>query len=142
LTSSLHGSLPQLAPLSKQVKALFVHWLLYYSLAHYRAEVVDFFKISHATLTIWLRNRRENGDVRSIKRGRYKTIKLEYSLVLEYIKHSAGIDYEEWQCMNMVITRCKLTRKVQVHLLQFFVAGVTARTAAELIGVSRPTSTL
>lgn len=44
--------------------------------------------------------------------------------------------------MLMFITRCKLKRKIQVQLLQFFVAGVTARTAAELVGVSRPTATL
>jgi transposase len=44
--------------------------------------------------------------------------------------------------MIMVIKRCKLSRKIQVQLLQFFVAGVTARTAAELVGVSRPITTL
>ena len=44
--------------------------------------------------------------------------------------------------MFMVIKRCKLFRKTQGHLLQFFVSGVTARTAAELVGVSRPSATL
>ena len=42
----------------------------------------------------------------------------------------------------MVIKRCKLSRKLQGQLPQFFVAGVTARTAAELVGVSRPTAIL
>ena len=42
----------------------------------------------------------------------------------------------------MVTKRCKLSRKLQGQLLQFFVAGVTARTAAELVGVSRTTATL
>jgi transposase len=44
--------------------------------------------------------------------------------------------------MIMAIKRCKLCRKIQGQLIQFFVAGVTARTAAELVGVSRPTATL
>jgi transposase len=51
-----------------------------------RVEVLDFFKISSATLTIWLRKRRETGDVTPAKRGRYKTRKLEDSTLLSYIK--------------------------------------------------------
>jgi len=51
-----------------------------------RAEVLDFFKISPATLTIWLRKRRQNGDIFPVKRGRYKTRKLDDSALLAYIK--------------------------------------------------------
>jgi transposase len=53
-----------------------------------RSEVVGFFKISPATLNNWLRTRRKNGDVSPVKRGRYKTRKLEDSAVLEYVKHN------------------------------------------------------
>ena len=42
----------------------------------------------------------------------------------------------------MHITRCKLPKKVQKQLLQFFVAEVTARTAADLLGINRRTATL
>lgn len=35
----------------------------------------------------------------------------------------------------MKITRCKLTKKTQKKLLEFFVAEVTARTAADLLGI-------
>ena len=38
--------------------------------------------------------------------------------------------------MQMPIKRCKLSKKVQNQLLQFFVAEVTARTAANLAGIS------
>jgi len=42
----------------------------------------------------------------------------------------------------MKITRCKLSIKIQKELLQFFVAEVTARTAAELTGINRQTAIL
>ena len=35
----------------------------------------------------------------------------------------------------MKITRCKLSKKVQLKLLEFFVAQVTARTASDLLGI-------
>ena len=35
----------------------------------------------------------------------------------------------------MKITRCKLNRKIQIRLLEFFSAEVTARTAADLLGI-------
>ena len=35
----------------------------------------------------------------------------------------------------MKITRCKLNRKIQIRLLEFFIAEVTARTAADLLGI-------
>nr|WP_174506052.1 IS1595 family transposase [Acinetobacter sp. Marseille-Q1620] len=35
----------------------------------------------------------------------------------------------------MKITRCKLNRKIQIKLLEFFIAEVTARTAADLLGI-------
>lgn len=35
----------------------------------------------------------------------------------------------------MKITRCKLNRKTQIRLLEFFIAEVTARTAADLLGI-------
>ena len=38
--------------------------------------------------------------------------------------------------MDVQITRCKLSKKTQNELLQFFVAEVTARTAADLVGIS------
>ena len=38
--------------------------------------------------------------------------------------------------MDVHITRCKLSKKIQNELLQFFVAEVTARTAADLVGIS------
>ena len=44
--------------------------------------------------------------------------------------------------MRMNITRCKLSRKTQSALLQFFVAEVTARTAADLVGINRQTAIL
>lgn len=44
--------------------------------------------------------------------------------------------------MTMCIRRCKLSKKQQQVLLQFFVAEVTARTAADLAGVNRRTATL
>lgn len=37
--------------------------------------------------------------------------------------------------MNMKITRCKLSKKKLGQLLVYFVAEVTARTAADLIGI-------
>ncbi len=44
--------------------------------------------------------------------------------------------------MYMKLNRCKLSRNNQSDLLQFFVAEVTARTAADLSGLPRPTVTL
>ncbi len=44
--------------------------------------------------------------------------------------------------MQMKIIRCKLSRKQQLSLLQFFVAEVTARTAADLLAINRNTATL
>lgn len=44
--------------------------------------------------------------------------------------------------MQMKITHCKLSKKIQIELLQFFIAEVTARTASDLIGISRHTATL
>jgi transposase len=44
--------------------------------------------------------------------------------------------------MKMTITRCKLTRKQQEKLLEFFVAQTTARMAADLMGVNRQTAIL
>jgi len=44
--------------------------------------------------------------------------------------------------MEMKLTRCKLSKKKQDDLLRFFIAEVTARTAADLTGISRPTVTL
>lgn len=35
----------------------------------------------------------------------------------------------------MKITRCKLNRKIQIRLLEFFIAEVTTRTAADLLGI-------
>ncbi|GHV78166.1 hypothetical protein AGMMS49942_29870 [Spirochaetia bacterium] len=37
----------------------------------------------------------------------------------------------------MYIKHCKLSKKEQLKLMEFFVAGTTARTAAELIGIHR-----
>lgn len=44
--------------------------------------------------------------------------------------------------MLMGIKRCKLSRKTQVELLRFFAAEVTARTAADLLGMNRGTAIL
>ena len=44
--------------------------------------------------------------------------------------------------MKMSITRCKLSKKVQKQLLQFFVAEVTARTASDLLDINRRTAIL
>jgi transposase len=44
--------------------------------------------------------------------------------------------------MKMKLSRCKLTRKQQVELLKFFIGEVTARKAAELVGINRNTCTL
>ena len=44
--------------------------------------------------------------------------------------------------MLMRITRCKLSKKQQESLLQFFAAEVTARTAADLLGINRRTAIL
>jgi len=35
----------------------------------------------------------------------------------------------------MKITRCKLSKKTQRKLLEFFIAEVTARTSADLLGI-------
>jgi len=44
--------------------------------------------------------------------------------------------------MKMGIKRCKISKKKQCELLQFFIAEVTARTAAELVDINRHTATL
>ena len=44
--------------------------------------------------------------------------------------------------MRMGIRRCKLSKKKQESLLQFFAAEVTARTAADLLGINRRTAIL
>jgi len=44
--------------------------------------------------------------------------------------------------MRVPISRCKLSKKVQKQLLQFFVAEVTARRASDLLGINRRTGTL
>jgi transposase len=70
-----------------------------------RAEVVNFFKISPATLTIWLRKRRETGDIAPVKRGRYKTRKLDDSALLSYIKeHNDSTLAEIAEQMNVSAT--------------------------------------
>jgi transposase len=40
----------------------------------------------------------------------------------------------------MYIKHCKLTAKKQLELIKYFVAGSTARTAAELTGIHRNTA--
>jgi len=40
------------------------------------------------------------------------------------------------------ITRCKLTKKQQLRMVEFFVLGVTARTAADLMGIQPNTAAL
>ena len=42
----------------------------------------------------------------------------------------------------MKLTRCKLNKKLQLKLLEFFVAEVTARTSADLLGVQYNTAIL
>lgn len=42
----------------------------------------------------------------------------------------------------MKITRCKLSKKAQLKLLEFFVAQVTARTASDLLGIQHNSSAL
>ena len=42
----------------------------------------------------------------------------------------------------MKITRCKLSKKVQRRLLEFFTAEVTARTAADLLNIQPNTAAL
>lgn len=42
----------------------------------------------------------------------------------------------------MKVTRCKLTKKQQLKLLEFFVAQVTARTASDLLGIWHNSSAL
>ena len=42
----------------------------------------------------------------------------------------------------MKITRCKLTRKYQLRLLEFFVLEVTARSAADMLGIQPNTAML
>jgi len=44
--------------------------------------------------------------------------------------------------MKMSIIRCKISKKKHDELLQLFIAKVTARTAADLVGISRHTATL
>jgi len=44
--------------------------------------------------------------------------------------------------MKVRISHCKLSKKVEKQLLQFFVAEVTARTASDLVGINRRTGTL
>ena len=40
----------------------------------------------------------------------------------------------------MDLKRCRITEKHQERLAEFFVAGVTARTAADLLGLNRKTA--
>ncbi|STZ09917.1 Transposase and inactivated derivatives [Moraxella caviae] len=42
----------------------------------------------------------------------------------------------------MKITRCKLSRKTQLRLLEFFIAEVTARTAADLLNIQHNSAVL
>ncbi|OOR88470.1 DDE transposase, partial [Moraxella caviae] len=42
----------------------------------------------------------------------------------------------------MKITRCKLSRKTQLRLLEFFIAEVTARTAADLLNIQHNSAAL
>jgi len=42
----------------------------------------------------------------------------------------------------MPISHCKLLKKIQKQLLQFFVSEVTARTASDLMVINRCTATL
>ena len=42
----------------------------------------------------------------------------------------------------MKITRCKLNRKIQIRLLEFFIAEVTARTAADLLEIQTNSAAL
>jgi transposase len=42
----------------------------------------------------------------------------------------------------MKLTRCKLTKSKQRKLLEFFIAEVTARTAADLMGIQANTAIL
>ncbi len=42
----------------------------------------------------------------------------------------------------MKITRCKLSKKTQRKLLEFFIAEVTARTAADLLGIQANSAAL
>lgn len=42
----------------------------------------------------------------------------------------------------MKLTRCKLSKKVQLKLLEFFIAEVTARTSADLLGIQYNTAIL
>jgi len=44
--------------------------------------------------------------------------------------------------MKVPISRCKLSKRVQKQVLQFFVAEVTARRASDLLGISPCTATL
>jgi transposase len=53
-----------------------------------RGEVLSFFKIGATTLKTWLHKRRETGDISPVKRGRYKTRKLDDSALLSYIKEN------------------------------------------------------
>jgi transposase len=53
-----------------------------------RAEVLSFFNIGVTTLKNWQRKHRETGDISPVKRGRYKTRKLDDSALLDYIKEN------------------------------------------------------
>jgi transposase len=44
--------------------------------------------------------------------------------------------------MEMNLSRCQLTKKVQFELMRMFVAEVTARTAADLVGINRNSARL
>lgn len=44
--------------------------------------------------------------------------------------------------MEVSISRCKLSKKVQKELIKFFVSETTARTCSELVGVGRQTAIL
>lgn len=44
--------------------------------------------------------------------------------------------------MEMKLSRCKLSKEVQLELMKMFVAQVTARTAADLVGINRNSARL
>ncbi|SUU47138.1 Transposase and inactivated derivatives [Actinobacillus ureae] len=54
----------------------------------------------------------------------------------------AVVDYQECYTTKMKITHCKLKKSIQRRLLEFFVAEVTARTAADLLGIQANTAAL
>jgi transposase len=84
-----------------------------------RLDVLRLFNISPATLTIWQRKRRETGDISPMKRGRYKTRKLDDTALISYIENNndstlAEIAEHFGVSTPAIIKRCKLlgiTRK-------------------------------